>query len=538
MKRKIAAIFAADIAGYSRLVAEDEEETLRRLAAYRSVTDDFIAKAGGRIFNTAGDAVLAEFPSAVEAVRCAIDIQESLRTRNMAYPPSRQMSFRIGITIGDVVERDGDLLGDGVNIAARLEGLAEVGGICVSRAVHEQVANKLSVQFADIGEQEVKNIPSPVHAYRVAMRREDGTYATPQTKKKPQPAASPNWAWPLAATVVSLVAIGVGGFLYFTKLEMPAAQKQTPPAGNVAAATPSQPANAAPSPGPSPSQSASPPPSVPAGEKLVPGTVPFIGERTRLSLANEYLQGAGYKAFALNLTGVGSFVVGQQSEDAAKGAALDQCQQRANVTPVPRQCELYAVGNSVIYPHGPPPVPPLPWIKRDTATERPFAAKEMPLVRDPGRERLDKVYAPGRKSKTIALGPGGQFIFNTGGETIQESARRSLETCGALAGVVCTVVAADDLFVVPVPTTMKVIGFFRPANNASIAADARDEVARKLEDTPSGWNAVAVGTTGRPGLGLKAANEQNAVNEALGNCVRRDGDCHVIAIGPFAVGPN
>src|SRR5882724_9994537 len=122
MKRKIAAIFAADIVGYSRLVAEDEEGTLRRLASYRLVTDDFIAKCGGRIFNTAGDAVLAEFPSAVEAVRCAIDIQESLRTRNMAYPPSRQMAFRIGITIGDVVERDGDLLGDGVNIAARLEG--------------------------------------------------------------------------------------------------------------------------------------------------------------------------------------------------------------------------------------------------------------------------------------------------------------------------------------------------------------------------------------------------------------------------------
>ena len=204
----------------ARLVAEDEEETLRRLASYRQVTDDFIAKAGGRIFNTAGDAVLAEFSSAVEAVRCAIDIQESLRTRNMAYPPSRQMSFRIGITIGDVVERDGDLLGDGVNIAARLEGLAEVGGICISRAVHEQVANKLSVQFADIGAQEVKNIPTPVHAYMVAMRREDGTYAMPQVKKplKP-PAAAPNWMWPVAVTVVCLAAIGVGGFLYFTKLE-------------------------------------------------------------------------------------------------------------------------------------------------------------------------------------------------------------------------------------------------------------------------------------------------------------------------------
>src|SRR3981081_1382312 len=114
----------------------------------------------------------------------------------MAYPPSRQMSFRIGITIGDVVERDGDLLGDGVNIAARLEGLAEAGGIFVAAAVHEKVANKLSVKFADIGEQEVKNIPTPVHAYMVAMRREDGTYSTPQFKKNPPPAAASattNW---------------------------------------------------------------------------------------------------------------------------------------------------------------------------------------------------------------------------------------------------------------------------------------------------------------------------------------------------------
>src|ERR1700744_515645 len=198
MKRKIAAILAADVFGYSKLVAEDEEETLRRLASYRAVFEDFITRGSGRVFNTAGDAILAEFPSAVEAVRCAIDIQESLRTRNMAYPASRQMSFRIGITIGDVVERDGDLLGDGVNIAARLEGLAEVGGICISRAVHEQVANKLSVQFADIGAQEVKNIPNPVHAYLVAMRREDGTYALPQIKKplSPRPAAGANWMWP------------------------------------------------------------------------------------------------------------------------------------------------------------------------------------------------------------------------------------------------------------------------------------------------------------------------------------------------------
>ena len=166
MKRKIAAILAADVAGYSRLVAEDEEGTLRRLASHREVFDDFVQRYGGRIFNTAGDSAMCEFDSAVEAVRAAIDIQESLRTRNRADPPGRRVQFRIGITIGDVVERGTDLLGDGVNIASRLESLAEPGGICVSRSVHEAVANKVSVPFRDIGQRRVKNL-QPVHAFAV-----------------------------------------------------------------------------------------------------------------------------------------------------------------------------------------------------------------------------------------------------------------------------------------------------------------------------------------------------------------------------------
>jgi class 3 adenylate cyclase len=538
MKRKIAAIFAADIAGYSRLVAEDEEETLRRLAAYRAVTDDFIAKAGGRIFNTAGDAVLAEFPSAVEAVRCAIDIQESLRTRNMAYPPSRQMSFRIGITIGDVVERDGDLLGDGVNIAARLEGLAEVGGICISRAVHEQVANKLSVQFADIGAQEVKNIPTPVHAFMVAMRREDGTFAMPQVKKPvaKAPAATAAWMWPLAATVVCVVAIGVGAVLYLTKMETVNPSKETPSAGNVAAA-----GGAAPSPSvaiatPAPSASSSQP--KPSGGTLVANAVPFIPDRTRLSLANDYVPASDFKALALNLNGVNGMSVAQPSEDAAKAAALDQCVKRADAIQSPRKCELYAVGNMVVYPHGPPPMPPLPWVKHDASIERPFAAKDMPLIRDPGRERLDKNYLAAKRAKSIALGLGGQFIYYPGIETLEEANRRGLETCGALAGVPCMIVAVNDVFVVPVPTLMKVTGFFQAPSSASIAADAREEVVRKLAEASNGWSAVAVGTAGRPGLGLKAASEQNAMNDALANCAKRDSDCHVIAIGPFTVVPN
>jgi class 3 adenylate cyclase len=520
MKRKIAAIFAADIAGYSRLVAEDEEETLRRLASYRSVTDEFIARSGGRIFNTAGDAVLAEFPSAVEAVRCAIDIQESLRTRNMAYPASRQMSFRIGITIGDVVERDdGDLLGDGVNIAARLEGLAEAGGICVSRSVHEQVANKLSVQFDDIGAQEVKNIPTPVHAYMVAMRREDGTLATPQFKKPTsvRAPAGPNWMWPVAVTLVCLVAIGVGGFLYFARMEMRHDARRLASAPHTATATPAPPSS---------------------GEKFAAETVPFVSDRFRHFLAGEYATATDYKAVALNLNGIVGIISGQPSEEAAKNAALEQCQKRADAVQSPRKCEIYVVGNTVIYPHGRPPMPSLPWFQRDPSVEKPFAAKDMPLVRDPGKARLESNYVPGKKSKSIAVGPGGQFIFYTGGESTGESVRRTLETCGAIAGVACMIVAVDDAFVVSVPTAFKVTGLFEAASNSSIAADARDDVVRKLAEPLSGWNAVAVGASGRPGLALKAASEQTAVSESLGNCARSDSDCHIIAIVPFSVGPN
>jgi adenylate cyclase len=202
LKRKIAAIIAADVAGYSTLVATDEEATISRLEAARHVFDELVGRYGGRIFNTAGDAVLAEFASAVEAVRCALEIQESLRTKNWGVPEESQLRFRLGINLGDVIERDGDLLGDGVNIAARLEGLAEPGGICVSRAVYEQVENKLSIGFASIGPQTVKNIPNPIHVYRVSGAKE-----LPQPKwRKAIPAVKMPVAIAATATVTALVA--------------------------------------------------------------------------------------------------------------------------------------------------------------------------------------------------------------------------------------------------------------------------------------------------------------------------------------------
>jgi adenylate cyclase len=186
VKRKISAILAADVAGYSRLVAEDEEETLRRLGMCRTVFDDFVARWGGRIFNTAGDAALAEFPSSVDAVRCALDVQESIQASNLALPANRQMLYRIGITVADVVEREGDLLGDGVNIAARLSGIAVPGGVCVSHTVYEQVGNKLPVKFEDLGQQQVKNIPTAIHAYGIAPQGA----ASDRSVTNPQPDAA------------------------------------------------------------------------------------------------------------------------------------------------------------------------------------------------------------------------------------------------------------------------------------------------------------------------------------------------------------
>jgi adenylate cyclase len=368
----------------------------------------------------------------------------------------------------------------------------------------------------------------------VAMRREDGSYTVPQPKK---PAANvpsqPNWMWPVVATVLGLAAIGVGGFLYFTKLETLVASKDSPSVASNAAANNAALAASVPTAPPPPSL-----PPIPSGEKFATETVPFISDRIRATLAKEYAPASDYKALAININGNNGFIAGQPNEDAAKSAALEQCQKRADFVQSPRKCELYAVGNVVVYAHGKPPMPPMPWMRRDPMTERPFASKEMPMLRDPAKTRIESSYVPGQKPKSIAISPNGQYFLNFREDSIEESMRRALQSCGAIANANCIIVAVDDAFVVPVPTTRKVIGFFRAAGNSSIAADMRDDVERKLTDASNGWNAIAVGTAGRPGMALNAADEQNAVNGALAECVKRDSECHVIAIGPFMVEPN
>jgi adenylate cyclase len=180
MERKLTAILCADVFGYSRLMGEDEEATLRSLSSHRKVIDALIEQHHGRFVNSAGDSVLAEFASVVNAVQCAVEVQSALKAENAEVPPGRRMEFRIGINSGDVMVEGEQIYGDGVNVAARMESLAEPGGICISGTVHEQVRDKLALSYEDAGEQEVKYIARPVRVWRVFA--EPGTGARPGTR--------------------------------------------------------------------------------------------------------------------------------------------------------------------------------------------------------------------------------------------------------------------------------------------------------------------------------------------------------------------
>jgi adenylate cyclase len=201
-KRKLTAILSADVAGYSRLMGEDEAGTLRTLNTYKEVMGSLIQQYRGRVVGTAGDSVLAEFASVVDGVQCAVEIQQVLRAKNAVLPETRRMEFRIGINLGDVIEEGDSIYGDGVNIAARLEGLAEAGGICISGSAYEQIENKLPLRYEYLGEHEVKNIAKPVRVYRAKI--EPGEPPEGKVKAKVK---SKNWKYlAIAATVVVIIA--------------------------------------------------------------------------------------------------------------------------------------------------------------------------------------------------------------------------------------------------------------------------------------------------------------------------------------------
>jgi TolB-like protein/class 3 adenylate cyclase/Tfp pilus assembly protein PilF len=207
VERKLAAILSADAVGYSRLMAEDEVATIRRLTAYREEMAALVRQHRGRVVDSPGDNLLAEFPSATEAVGCAVELQRVFEARNRGLPADRRMQFRMGVHLGEVMVEDERIYGDGVNIAARLEGLAEAGGICISRTVREQIEGKVDLRCEDLGEQSLKNISKPVRAFRVEIA---AATAPPET-----PPRSLRRAVLATGLVVLLGAVAVAGWRMF-----------------------------------------------------------------------------------------------------------------------------------------------------------------------------------------------------------------------------------------------------------------------------------------------------------------------------------
>jgi adenylate cyclase len=205
-KRKLVAILSADVKGYSRLMADDEEATVRTITAYREVMVSHIRRHNGRVVDAKGDNVLAEFPSVVDAVRCSVEVQNELKGRNAELQDHRRMQFRIGVNLGDVIEEEEAIYGDGVNVAARLEALAGAGGICISGTAYDHVKNKLTLGYEYLGEQTVKNIPEPVRVYKVLMEPEAAGKLIGE-KKRPRISLKS-----VIAILVVLIALAVWNF--------------------------------------------------------------------------------------------------------------------------------------------------------------------------------------------------------------------------------------------------------------------------------------------------------------------------------------
>jgi len=209
LKRKLTAILSADVKGYSRLMGEDEEWTVRTLKGYKDVMGNLIQQHRGRVVDATGDNLMAEFGSVVDAVQSAVEIQQVLRAKNALLPENRRMEFRIGINLGDVIEEGERIYGDGVNIAARLEGLAEAGGICISGSAYEQIENKLPLRYEYLGEHEVKNIARPVRVYRAQIEPEAAPSKLGKEKKPAQKRLSK-----AALAIIAVVVIAGAVTLY------------------------------------------------------------------------------------------------------------------------------------------------------------------------------------------------------------------------------------------------------------------------------------------------------------------------------------
>ena len=513
--RRLTTVLATDVVGYSAMTARDEDHAVRLVRQRFATVANFVERHEGRVFNTAGDALLAEFASPVEAVRCALEVQEAMRTANQLADEADRLQLRIGVNLGDVIVNGNDLLGDGVNIASRLESIAPVGGVCVSASVYEQLVGKLTLGAEDLGEQHVKNIPRPIRAYRLTA--EGRPPAPPEPGPPSRPARKVRFA--LVASIAAILVAAGAAALTLPSLFAPAPAPASPP---VAAAPP-----------PAPAQQP------PARQALVPEDIPFLDDRAQERIRTAYLRGLDAKALAISPVGYYGWATQRIDETAARTEALDACNtalKRSLPNHSPQAaCAIFAVGNEVVWTFKPPPMPPQPWIPGRPTSPTAFEPTKTPLISEGSRRTSAVGYVPAQPSKALAIGRGGinQHVWNRASDTA--AMRAALQTCGWLSQRPCFVYALNDEVVVRLPEAAKIVDVLAQDDLAGVS-DADRQRIETAYMTALDWRALAIARNGRIGLSVRAASEQQAIDQALRSCQDAGGlDCGLAAIGPFKV---
>jgi class 3 adenylate cyclase len=484
LRRRLTVILASDVAGYSRLVAAAEEETIRRLHQAADVFSRLVSKHHGRVFSTAGDAILADFDSAVDATRCAIDIQDVNNAANADMPADRRLLFRIGIAIGDVlVADDCGLLGDAVNIAARLEGLAEPGGICVSDDVRSHVANKIALNVVDLGEQNLKNIPRPIRAFKLvpAAGQPGGSALT----SRRDAVRMRRLIWLVSAAGCAAVVVAAAILLW--------------------------------NPGASDDALTSTPP-------FDPAAVPLVLDAVRERLAT-YGGQPDWKAIAISRRSWGD-AAGAPDSDSARQQALEICRQRDDRG----SCRIYAVGNKVVWPRSSLPMPMSADIHSEPL-DTPMSADSLTNGGGPVLPGYDP-YIKAADHRAIAYGAADSWWVASRASRA-EAVRLAIERCGDIARLPCLLYSVDGLLTLRIPKVYRVTGAFMLARETTMSADDKQRLATIYGQKD--WRALAKGRSGRWYAVGGIDTEEQAADKAMEACRQAEPECLLHAIGNFRV---
>jgi len=531
--RRLTTILAIDVVAFSTMSAQDEEHALALLGARMDAAGTLIRQHRGRVFKLTGDGLLAEFASPVEAVRAALEIQEAMRSANATAGADDQLNLRIGVNLGDVVESGDDLMGDAVNVAVRLESIATTGGICVSSSVYDQIIGKLMLGAEDIGEQHVKNIPRPIHAYRLTL---DGKSAVSSGAPKATAKAAPRARLFLVGGAITALVIAAASATWFLR-EGPAPAVVVPQ--TIAAPAP------APMPAPALAATPEPPPpaaaAAPAPPRLYsPTEVPFVPDLRRRALEN-YGRAAGSKALALNVRGFFGYATRRIDNATARRIALEDCNRNVQKeVPIVRdfdRCQMYAVGNDVVWSFRSPAMPPPPYVPMTRPNPAiPFDPATAPLLNDNARKLLAEHYLKADRSRALVLGRN-RVDWWSPSETTVDSIRRNLQICGHLTGRPCVVYAVDNEAIVRTPQRMRAVDVFVPQDIAGLDDAQREALHRYL--IADDWRAVAVSRNGRLGIVSGRSSERTAIDDAVRACAQAGGtECAISAVGPFLVAPK